>query len=282
MLKPVLLHDEIEIWLVDHDRLAPLAVLDRYRQILSKEEITQERKFRSQTDRLGYAVTRIAQRLLLSRYVGMDPEALTFSRTSHGRPGLSCPPAERCGLDFNISHDGTLTVFGLIKGGAIGVDVMTTPARSSYMNVARRFFCPVETEALDKLAEPLRARRFMEFWTLKEAYVKACGAGLSIPLNSFYFVLEEPGKIDFFPQSPSHDISISWNFWQFRPAPEVLIAICVRQESVPGSSVNLREFHPFKPENLIACSPHRISRKHFSRLPTPSANTRVARHADGP
>jgi 4'-phosphopantetheinyl transferase len=263
-MAPVSPQNEIDLWLVNHDRLGSSAMLDLHMQVLSKEEITRGEKFRSQADRLAYLVTRIAQRLLLSRYTGVKPKALRFLKTPHGRPVLSNPPSAQGGFDFNISHDGNLTVLGFARGGAIGIDVMTTRARSSYMNVARRFFCGVEADALARLPEPLRAIRFMEYWTLKEAYVKACGPGLSMKLNSFYFLLDEPGRIDFFTPLPTSKAPILWNFWQFKLAPNVIIAVCAQQANDPNLSVNLREFCPIETERPITCVPWRTCRKQFS------------------
>jgi 4'-phosphopantetheinyl transferase len=118
---------------------------------------------------------------VLSTYRPVAPEDWRFVSGSHGRPELD----PDCGLRFSAAHTRGLTVVGVCDDGEVGVDVERLDRRAR-PGLAGRWFAPEEVAALDDLAEPQRARRFLELWTLKEAYVKARGLGvIGLPLASF-------------------------------------------------------------------------------------------------
>ncbi|WP_320203674.1 4'-phosphopantetheinyl transferase family protein [Agrobacterium rosae] len=250
--------DEINIWIAHHDRRMSPAALARCRDVLSDHEAEQERHFRSPGDRHAYLVTRATQREILSRYTGTDPRTLRFVKNEFGRPSLH--DAHGCeDLDFNISHDGNVTILGLARGCRVGLDVAAVHNRQSFMNVARRFFCPAEVEALEALPVDRRNDRFLEYWTLKEAYIKARGGGLSISLNTFAFSLEEEGGVTFLEHGSQAQSQVSsWRFWTFRPKPEIIIALCAAQETTPVTRVLLHEIQPFDGEISLATLPCRI------------------------
>ncbi|WP_050577781.1 4'-phosphopantetheinyl transferase family protein [Sinorhizobium meliloti] len=248
--------DEINVWIAYHDRPMSPDALARCRDVLSDEELEQERLFRSSTDRHAYLVTRATQRQILSRCTGVEPRALRFIKNSFGRPALDQPLGCRETFDFNISHDGNVTILG-VANNRIGLDVAALRNRPSFLKVARRFFCQGETAALEAMPAECQSDRFLEYWTLKEAYVKARGGGLSIPLDTFAFDLEEPGKIVF--QTHETPMDASWTFWQFRPTAELLVSICAGQETTPRTRVTFHEIQPFSAEVTLTCAPFRIA-----------------------
>lgn len=115
---------------------------------------------------------------LLTRYTGTAATALVSG--AHGRPRLAQAPAE---LDFNWSHSGELAVVALARGVAPGVDVECMRPRPRAMDLARRFFHPQETAALQAMPAAGRERAFFELWTAKEAVLKATGHGISFGLQ---------------------------------------------------------------------------------------------------
>ncbi len=122
-------------------------------------------------------------RQVLSTYRPVAPEAWRFTTGSHGKPELEPDQAE--GLRYSVAHTGGLTVVAVSTGDEVGVDVERVDRRAP-LGVAGRWFAPAEVEALAAAPEPERARRFLELWTLKEAYVKARGLGvIALPLASF-------------------------------------------------------------------------------------------------
>ena len=122
-------------------------------------------------------------------------QALRFGRNAHGKPWLAPPdgsPAPR----FSIAHAPGALLCAVAAGGELGCDVEAAARGSgaSAERLARRYYAPAERAAMEALpaGEP-RRRRFLELWTLKEAYVKALGRGIAAaPLDSFALRLAPP------------------------------------------------------------------------------------------
>ena len=127
------------------------------------------------------------KRAVLSRYAGIAPQALHFAEGEHGKPqllGVARP------LQFNLSHSGDWLACAVTGGAPVGVDLeLCNPDRVS-MRVVRRFFREEEFDALESCDGRLLADRFYDFWTLKEAAVKARGEALAPGLSAHGFCLE--------------------------------------------------------------------------------------------
>jgi 4'-phosphopantetheinyl transferase len=183
----------------------------------------------------GAAQTFLAARLLvrsvLSAYAPVPPWDWRFETNRWGRPYIANPEAPR-ELLFNLSHKPGAVTCLVGCGRDLGVDVEHSASRPYLLEIASRFFSPSETAALTALPEEGRIQRFFELWTLKEAYIKARGVGLSLGLANFSFspcgdtatVRFEPGFDD--------DPAI-WEFRLFRLIGEHLIATAVRRTSSP-------------------------------------------------
>lgn len=118
-------------------------------------------------------------RSVLAGYLDAKPEALTFVHGPHGKPELEA--AGR--LQFNVSRSGSLGLLAVTRGRDIGVDVERIEPRRALGPIADRLFDPAEAAELRSMPEARRIRRFFELWTQKEAYAKALGVGLSVPLE---------------------------------------------------------------------------------------------------
>lgn len=183
----------------------------------------------------GAAQTFLAARLLvqtvLAAYASLLPAAWRFETNRWGRPYIANPEAPP-GLLFNLSHKPGVVTCLVGFDRDLGVDVEHCAARPYLFDIASRFFSPAEASALMALPEEDRVRRFYELWTLKEAYIKARGVGLSLGLANFSFspsgntaaVRFEPG----FDDDPE-----TWDFRLFRLVEEHLIATAVRRTAVP-------------------------------------------------
>ncbi|HEV7920364.1 MAG TPA: 4'-phosphopantetheinyl transferase superfamily protein, partial [Thermoanaerobaculia bacterium] len=128
-------------------------------------------------------MTRALVRLTLSQYADVDPAAWEFDRAEHGRPRIAQPKDLQ--LSFSVSHTSTLLAILVVRGAEVGVDVERIDRDFRVESIAQRFFSPSEREALLALEEHRRARRFFQLWTAKEAYLKARGLGLLLPLDGF-------------------------------------------------------------------------------------------------
>jgi 4'-phosphopantetheinyl transferase len=169
----------VDVWFGSLE--ASEAELARLGRILSEDELERARRFRFSRDRDRYVAGRGLLRVLLGGYTGSPPEALEFAYSAYGKPRLAA--VER--LSFNVSHSADQIVVAVAPGVPIGVDIEVPDSKPSDELVARRFFSAAEVRDLLALPTDVRPRAFLACWTRKEAYIKARGEGLSLPLQEF-------------------------------------------------------------------------------------------------
>jgi 4'-phosphopantetheinyl transferase len=182
--------DEAHLWIVRPERARNAGVLERYEPLLSSEERAKRDRFRFPKDRELCLIARAVVRTTLSRYADISPTEWRFVTNAHGRPEIDQPEGERS-LKFNLSHTKGLVVLAVAREREVGVDVEDRERGGKLLDVAERFFSPYEVAALRRLPENEQLDRFFFYWTLKEAYIKARGKGLAIPLSQFSFELDE-------------------------------------------------------------------------------------------
>lgn len=177
---------------------------------------------------------RSADRLreVLSRYVALAPDAWRFGTGRHGKPHIDNP---RVALDFNLSHSGAWLLLAISKGTALGVDLERVDAKRDALRLARRFYAPRECLELEKLPAAQRVERFFDYWTLKEAAIKAAGEALAPALRSREFSVHVSaaaggGRIRAHFQSAAF-------FGLFNPLPGYRAAVCWRGERPPAVSL---------------------------------------------
>ena len=129
------------------------------------------------------------QRGVLARYAGLAPAELRFAKGPHGKPALSFPPLP---VAYNVSHSGERMVLVVSGGAAVGVDIEYCDPRRDVEKLARRFFSGAESRQLHACAGPEQLCRFYDYWTLKEAAIKAAGGALGRELETTTFDLAEP------------------------------------------------------------------------------------------
>jgi 4'-phosphopantetheinyl transferase len=175
-------NDEVHVWEVWTDRID--ADLPAFNQILAFEEQERAARFKFAKDRRRYVLAHAALRQILARYLQTDAARLKFRVGAHGKPEL-VPPANRLLLQFNLSHSHEAALIAVTHRRQIGVDVEYIKRDFAWVEIAERFFSPAEVAKLQALAPELQQRAFFACWTRKEAYIKAKGGGLSIPLQDF-------------------------------------------------------------------------------------------------
>jgi len=178
----------VHIWRVP--LLATPAVLAHYHSLLAPDERARAARFHFEIHRQRFAIARARMRILLSAYSGCLPVQLAFSYTSHGKPYLSHPS-----LAFNLSHTYEMAILGITRNRSIGVDVEHVRADLATDDIANRYFSKEEIRALRALPAEQRSATFFRCWTRKEAYIKARGEGLSMPLADFQVCLEETEEL---------------------------------------------------------------------------------------
>lgn len=173
---------QVHVWRVDLANLGQN--LSRSEKLLSEDESIKAKKFYLNADRIKYICTRAAVREILGEYLGVEPDSLIFSYSHHGKPYLADLSIGK-NFTFNISHAGNLSLLAVTKDRRIGVDLEPLRKEDAIEPIARRFFTPEEARRLLAMPEALRPEAFFTCWTRKEAFIKAQGEGLSIPLNQF-------------------------------------------------------------------------------------------------
>jgi 4'-phosphopantetheinyl transferase len=231
---------QVDVWLARDPELRDAALLARFAGMLSPEETQRVERMQFVEGRHQMLVTRALVRSVLSLYSPqVSPADWRFDRGELGRPSVArdMPEAARA-LHFNVAHTKGLVVMAVGRMPEIGVDVeRIDPAVR--LAVARRYFSPPEVAALDALPPEARSRRFQRLWTLKEAYLKALGTGISGGLGSMTFHLD--GELRF--ERPGDAGAPDWRFREFEIGGEFLAALACR---LPGSplSVTLRDYLP--------------------------------------
>jgi 4'-phosphopantetheinyl transferase len=179
---PRLEEGEVHVYQVSLD---PSGVqLSRLESLLAPDEREWVRRLRFDHDRTRYIVGRLWLRWLLAVHVEGRPAEIRFLPGPHGKPALA-PPHDDGGLHFSASYSGDIALFALARNIEVGVDVERVRADVDVEQIAASFFARDEREVLHRLPPDARVRAFFTCWTRKEAYVKALGTGLSLPLDSF-------------------------------------------------------------------------------------------------
>ncbi len=150
--------------------------------LLDDDERARAGRFVFSSDRDLFVATRGWLRLLLGEYLGEPGEGLRFSAGRTGKPALAGPGAS---MHFNVSHSGTRALLAFSTDRAVGVDIEQIDDRRDALELAPSVFTTYEQALLRDATPDDRLATFFRLWTGKEACVKARGAGLSVPLQSF-------------------------------------------------------------------------------------------------
>lgn len=204
---------EVHLWTV---RLqAPDDVFARCLSWLSRDEIARAERFYFEQHRRTFVLGRGVLRAILASYLRTEATELQFSYGPHGKPALS---DASCPLRFNASHSGDLAAYAFTAGCEIGVDVEEHRPMRDLERIARRFFSPEEAAEVLALSEVEKTAGFYNCWTRKEAYVKAVGGGLSIPLSSFRVSLCPGAPAQMLSIEASDDAARGWTVHDFTAA----------------------------------------------------------------
>jgi len=179
---PPLTCDDVHAWMATLE-LGTIA-LERSASVLSAAERARAAEFRSDPARARYVGARGLLRTILAGYLGASPESLVFDQNPWGKPSLGGAYSSS-DIRFNLSHAGTLALYAITRGREVGIDVEECVPGRSTADIAARCFSPLEIASLKALPHAAQTRAFFATWTRKEAYAKARGQGLSLPLSRF-------------------------------------------------------------------------------------------------
>jgi 4'-phosphopantetheinyl transferase len=212
--------DELHIWLAWLDEEPRERT--RLSSYLSEEEASRAQRFVFPRDRDHFVVARGRLRELLGKYLRCPPNAVQFKTGRYGKPSLLDDGDQ---LRFNLSHSHGLALYAFCIGRELGIDTEKIRPKFASEGIAERYFSATEQRELAEVPKELRDTAFFLCWTRKEAYIKAHGDGLQIPLDSFDVSLK-PGEAA---KLRSVD-SGRWSIRAFTPAPEFVAAIIAEGE----------------------------------------------------
>ncbi|MBP2316210.1 4'-phosphopantetheinyl transferase family protein [Azospirillum soli] len=202
--------------------------LEALRPLLSPDEAEHAARYKVAELRDRCVLRRGVLRLMLGRCVGRAPETLAFDYGPQGKPLLPGGPA------FNLADckdDVLMAVAPAADSGVdLGVDIERMRVLPDADGIAGRFFAPAERTAFAAVPEPLRAEAFLNAWTRKEAFIKATGAGLSMPLDQFAVELTpgRPARLLSIDDSLGAGRAEDWSLFDLRRTPDTVAALAVR------------------------------------------------------
>ena len=180
---PVMLrNNEVHIWRASLN--LPVPQVRSLQHTLTAEELKRAQRYYFMKDRENFIVARGLLREILGSYLKMLPGQLRFTYNDYGKPCLAGQLGGET-LRFNVSHSHGLALYAVTRGRAVGIDVERIRPDLAEADITERFFSPREVAALRALPIDMQPEAFFRCWTRKEAYIKAKGTGLSIPLDTF-------------------------------------------------------------------------------------------------
>jgi 4'-phosphopantetheinyl transferase len=234
------------LYLATPDDLDDPVLLRHGEALLTAEELAHRDRYAFEQGRREFLLTRVLVRTSLSRHAPVAPQEWRFAIGEHGRPSILLPPVQ---LSFNLSNTDGLVACLVSPDAEVGVDVEAIDRLREIALIVDRYFSPSEAAALRAEPESRRRARFFDYWALKEAYLKARGLGLSIPLYDFSFDLSEgaPITVRFAPELA--DERSRWSFALLRPTPRHVVAVALRFDAEPPElqvvwTQPLRDVHP--------------------------------------
>jgi 4'-phosphopantetheinyl transferase len=224
--------DEVHVWRAWLD-LPPLEIVS-IKVTVSNTEMERAEKFHFQNDRNRFIAAHSYLRQVLARYLDLEPDEICYTYNEHGKPELD-PGFDQ--LRFNLSHSKSVGLIAVTMKSRIGVDVELIKHNKDIKQIAQRFFSPGEIEQLLNQPDSQHDEAFFRCWTRKEAYLKALGVGMLIPLNQF--------EVDFAPGVPpriKHTVgkeseAARWSLYHINPKEKYIGALAVE-----GKSAEIRFF----------------------------------------
>ncbi len=236
--------DEVHLWRLDlgnvdlgrvetsrEDWAGAAGEEEKWQAILSEDEKARAARFRFEGDRHCFSATRAILRTILGSYVESEPKALKFEYSEKGKPCLSGNHSGtdfRNRIEFNVSHSGRVALLGFARSRAVGVDVEQIRTNVEVESIARRYFSEHEEQQLFALPDSERLSGFYRCWTRKEAFIKAVGGGLSLPLDQFDVSLKEGDENALLATRPDPEEVCRWTLRDVVAGSGYVGALCVQ------------------------------------------------------
>ena len=208
------LEKEIHVMWFELDQ--PQHIVDNYYRILNRDEKKRILNFKTELLRKRHTVSRGVLRMLISKYLDAKPEMVEFLYSKQGKPFLSSPK-NTINLQFNMSHSNRLGMCAFTKDDAVGVDVEKIRKLSNLEDMIEMCMSEFEKGWFSKLPPTTRNQMFYKVWTVKEAFIKAIGAGFSFPLVNVEVKISVDNKCEFHRIKKESGLFGKWRVFTFAP-----------------------------------------------------------------
>jgi 4'-phosphopantetheinyl transferase len=213
--------NEVHVWHID--LTSQEKAINGLSSLLDEDERSRVARFIVPKPRIQFILSRACLRITLGRYLQIEPREVKFHAADHGKPELT----GQSGLHFNLSHTDGSAAIAVTKVGPVGVDVERIRENLEPLALGARFFSQQESEWLQSQPDDQHFAAFFACWTAKEAYVKACGSGLSAPLAAFG-VIPRPGNAELHLEIYGQpEESKRWSMWQLHLGQDLRGAVAV-------------------------------------------------------
>jgi 4'-phosphopantetheinyl transferase len=200
---------DVHVWVAASDGLLPPP--EALGDELSPGELAESRRFKFEVDQRRFLASRLLRRRVLADYLGTRPGLLVFHYGAKGKPELAAESAGN--LSFNDTESGGLAVVAVARGRSLGVDIERLRSVPEAESIVSGFGSDLEKVTFASLSPQDRQDLFLRWWTGKEAFVKALGEGLSMPLANFSILVSAGGRVEL---AGGGD---GWSLHTFEPAP---------------------------------------------------------------
>jgi 4'-phosphopantetheinyl transferase len=210
--------------------------------ILSADERECARRYLRREDQKRFVITRALTRRICAAHTGLEPHAVTFWRTSFGKPYLAAEEGHRK-IEFNVSHSGDCLLIAWTEGGPVGVDVeaLEPYRRVSFTEIASSAFSADECAVLSSVTAEETAATFYRVWVRKEALLKAEGCGVGGPLKSFSVAVRTPLGTRWLDEVSFPSSDRVWSIVELTPAPAHVAAVAVPLGAIVEKCTNFLE-----------------------------------------
>jgi 4'-phosphopantetheinyl transferase len=200
---------------------------------LPAEEIERAARFLRDRDRERYIFAHGILRWILGFCCDCEPADLVFASGEHGKPFLVDPPSAGANLEFNLSHSGDCVLVATAFGAHLGVDVEQTTRAVEFEDLSDRFFSTDEATVVRNTRAENRCRVFFDTWVCKEAFIKAVGLGLTMPLDSFSIHFDGTAtRLTAVSGKPNEHLEGAWTMERFEVSDDYVGALAVRSHDV--------------------------------------------------
>ena len=216
-----------------------IEILSSFEAILPADDLKEARRFRRIRDRHQFLLARGLLRFALSEHLPVCAADWRFARDQNHKPFIIAPKSFSA-VNFSLSHtDGLIACLVSLVAEA-AVDVEKLEFHDDLALVAKQVLSAVELTALGKLSGRDWRERFFDYWTLKEAYAKARGVGLSLGLSDIVFEIDADNGIRAHFSSRSDDDFSAWVFWCHHLSPQHTISVAAKAETDAGYEIICR------------------------------------------